>query len=76
MALNRLNRLQPHDAWIIAPLHDAIVFEAPLEAFEKVTKKELRRTLYAGRDHFEKFSEILKLIQRAQNRDIYPHQTA
>jgi DNA polymerase-1 len=34
---NRLDRLyQAHDAWLIVPLHDAYVFEAPLEAIEEV----------------------------------------
>jgi DNA polymerase I-like protein with 3'-5' exonuclease and polymerase domains len=38
MVCTRLVELyQPYDAWLIIPLHDAIVFEAPLEAFEEVT---------------------------------------
>jgi DNA polymerase I len=38
MVCTRLVQLyQPYDAWLIIPLHDAIVFEAPLEAFEEVT---------------------------------------
>jgi DNA polymerase-1 len=43
MVGNRLTQLyQPYDAWLIVPLHDAIVFEAPVEAFEKVTKLTAR----------------------------------
>jgi DNA polymerase I len=49
MACNRLIQLyQPYDARLIIPLHDAVVFEAPLEAFEEVTKltaKVMRKTL-------------------------------
>jgi DNA polymerase I len=49
MALNRLVPLYQHyDAWLIIPLHDAVVFEAPLEAFEEVTKitaRLMRKTL-------------------------------
>jgi DNA polymerase-1 len=34
---NRLDRLyRAHDAWLIVPLHDAYVFEAPLAAIEEV----------------------------------------
>jgi DNA polymerase I len=49
MALNRLNKLyKAHDAQLIVPLHDAVIFEAPLEAFEEVAKltaKVMRKTL-------------------------------
>jgi DNA polymerase-1 len=34
---NRLDRLyRAHNAWLIVPLHDAYVFEAPVEAIEEV----------------------------------------
>jgi len=49
MVCTRLVQLyQPYDAWLIIPLHDAIVFEAPLETFEEVTKltaRVMRKTL-------------------------------
>jgi DNA polymerase-1 len=39
MALNRLNQLyQPYDARLIIPLHDAVIFEAPLEALKEVAE--------------------------------------
>ena len=49
MALNRLNQLyKAYDARLIIPLHDAVIFEAPLEAFEEVAKltaRVMRKTL-------------------------------
>lgn len=49
MALNRLKRVyEPYDAWVIVPLHDAVIFEAPLEALEEVAKltaRVMRKTL-------------------------------
>jgi DNA polymerase-1 len=36
-ALNRLDRLyRPRDAWIVIPMHDAVVFEAPLAVLSEV----------------------------------------
>ena len=49
MAFNRLAKLyKAYDARLIIPLHDAIIFEAPLEALEEVAKltaKVMRKTL-------------------------------
>ena len=45
----RLDKLyRGYDAWLIIPMHDAYVFEAPLEAFKEVaelTGRVLRETM-------------------------------
>ncbi len=39
-AMNRLDQLyRSHDAWLVIPMHDAVVFEAPLDVLERVARK-------------------------------------
>ena len=50
---NRLDRLyRQHDAWLVVPLHDAFVFEAPLEALEDVARLTESVMCAAVREYF------------------------
>jgi DNA polymerase-1 len=50
---NRLDRLyRAYDAWLIVPMHDAFVFEAPLEELEKVADLTERVMCEAVMEYF------------------------
>ena len=50
---NRLHRLyQRYDAWLIIPMHDAFVFEAPLGLLDEVTQLTARVMCDVVQEHF------------------------
>jgi DNA polymerase-1 len=50
---NRLDKLyRPYDAWLIIPMHDAFVFEAPLDVLEKVAELTRRVMCEAVQEYF------------------------
>jgi DNA polymerase-1 len=52
---NRLDKLyRPYDAWLIIPMHDAFVFEAPLDVLEKVAELTRRVMCEAVQEYFPK----------------------
>jgi DNA polymerase-1 len=53
VAGNRLDKLyRRHGAWLVVPLHDAYVFEAPLEALPEVAALTERALCEAVQEHF------------------------
>jgi DNA polymerase-1 len=65
---NRLDRLyRAHDAWLIVPLHDAYVFEAPLEALPKVGQLTERVLCESVQEYFP------QLRPRAEVNATQPH---
>jgi DNA polymerase-1 len=50
---NRLHRLyRQHDAWLLVPLHDAYLFEAPLEVLPEVARLTERVLCEAVQEYF------------------------
>jgi DNA polymerase-1 len=65
---NRLDKLyRAHDAWLVVPLHDAYVFEAPMESIQQVGE-------LTGRVLCESVQEYFPLLQpRAEVNVKQPH---
>ena len=53
VAMNRLDRpYREYDAWLVIPMHDAVVFEAPLEHLKAVAELTARVMTDAVREWF------------------------